>query len=140
MFATMAISSIPTDGSGRILVTDIGTNNFNALTCKSNESTTTFTSDWYYNPTSASLDPNHRIIVDVIQYGWIRNRDVKNGIVRLLQDSRVSNPTEGVFTCEVAEDLDSPITLGIYYPSEFKYLLFVNIISVSNTIGISQNI
>lgn len=116
----MDTGSIPTDGSGRLLVTDIGTNNFNALVCKSNKSTTTSTSDWYYNPSSPSLDPNHRIIIEVIQYGWIRNRVVDNGIVRLLRDSRVSNPAEGVFTCEVAEDLDSPISLGIYYASELN--------------------
>ena len=110
---------IPTDGSGRIFIMDIGRSNAKALICQSTMPTSTGTSDWYYNPTSLSLDPNDRIIVsEENDKGWFRNRNVQNGIVRLFKDGVMASPVEGVFTCEIAEDPDSPISLGIYYASE----------------------
>ena len=69
------------------------------------------------------LNPMTIIVSEEIQKGWIRNRDTENGIVRLLRDNRVSNPAEGVFTCEVEEDPGSPISLGIYYASESVLVL-----------------
>lgn len=109
---------IPTDGSGRIVVSDVGQNNFNALLCRSTHVTSTSTSDWYYHPTLPSIHSSDRIIVDdERQRGWTRTRDVNNGTVRLLRDEDIPSPLEGIFTCEIEEDPDSPIFLGIYYTS-----------------------
>ena len=109
--------NIPTDGSGRVLVTDIGKNNFNALLCQSTQNTSSSSSDWYYNPTAPSLHPNDRIVVgDDLERGWTRNRE--RGTVRLLRDQDVLSPLEGIFTCEIEEDPESPIFLGIYYASK----------------------
>ena len=110
---------IPIDGSERILITDIGTSNTDSLVCQSSEATTTHTADWYYNPTSLSLDPSERITVpDELERGWFRNRNIESQLVRLFRDEDTANALEGVFTCEVAEDPASPISVGIYYASE----------------------
>ena len=55
---------------------------------------------------------------DELERGWFRNRDIESRLVRLLRVEETANSLEGVFTCEVAEDPASPISVGIYYPSE----------------------
>ena len=66
-----------------------------------------------------SIHPNDRIIVeDERERGWTRNRDVENRIVRLLHNQSVPMRVEGIFTCEIEEDPESPIFLAIYYRSE----------------------
>lgn len=78
------------------------------------------TTNWYYNPTSFSLDRDDRIInlSEENDDGWFRTRDIQNGVVRLFRNDNIASPVEGVFTCEVAGDPDSPISLGVYYASE----------------------
>ena len=113
--------SIPTDGSGRVLITHInpnGDNDEDALICRSEISTFTSNSgNWFLNPTESSTDDGDRIMTPDPR-GWARNRDEVSGhrLVRL----RRSSPTaeEGVFTCDITGDNNTPRALGIYYPSE----------------------
>ena len=51
--------------------------------------------------------------------GWTRNRGDDSGhqLVRLKRVSATSE--EGVFTCNIPGDNNTPRALGIYYPSEF---------------------
>ena len=51
--------------------------------------------------------------------GWIRNRgdDSDHRLVRLKRVSATAE--EGVFTCNIPGDDNTPRALGIYYPSEF---------------------
>ena len=113
--------SIPTDGSGRVLITDInpsGDNNEDALICRSEIDT--FTSnggDWFLNPTEMSTDEGGRIVAPD-PAGWTRNRGLDSGhqLVRLRRVSATAE--EGVFTCHIPGDLNTPKALGIYYVSE----------------------
>ena len=52
--------------------------------------------------------------------GWVRNRDIDSEDYRLTRLRRVSaTAEEGVFTCDIPGDNNTPRYLGIYYPSEF---------------------
>ena len=118
-FSLTGYDSIPTDGSGRVLITDIndGDNNEDALICRSEIDT--FTSEfgnWFLNPTESRINERDRITSS--DSGWLRGRAVVSGhaLVRL---RRVSDTAlEGVFTCAIAGDNNNPRYLGIYYPSE----------------------
>ena len=62
-FSLTGYDSIPTDGSGRVLITDInpnGDNNEDALICLSEISNTTV-GDWYLHPTEMSTNEDDRI-------------------------------------------------------------------------------
>ena len=51
--------------------------------------------------------------------GWARNRGDDSGH-RLVRLKRVNTTAEeGVFTCHIPGDENTPRALGIYYPSEF---------------------
>ena len=107
-------NSIPTDGSGRILITDVGLSWADSLICDSDWTTSSASSNWYTNPVSQSTASGDRI-VNSDSRGWTRMRDPTNGIIRLRR--YVANPQEGVFTCHIVEDPTSPISVGIYYAS-----------------------
>ena len=120
-FSLRGNDSIPTDGSGRVLITDInssGDNNEDALICRSEIDT--FTSEfgnWYLHPTEMSTDEGDRIL-DPDTQGWFRNRALDSGH-RLVRLRRVSaTALEGVFTCSIFGDINIPRSLGVYYPSE----------------------
>ena len=117
-------NSIPTDGSGHVLITDInpnGDNDEDALICSSEIDTFTSTvntgGNWYLNPTERSTDDGDRIMNDDPR-GWTRNRALDSGhlLVRLRRLSATAE--EGVFTCDILGDNNTPRALGIYYPSE----------------------
>ena len=43
-------------------------------------------------------------------------------LVGLRRDGRAASggrPLEGVFTCDIPGDSNTPVSVGIYYPSEF---------------------
>ena len=114
-------NAIPTDGSGRVLITDIGDNDETALICRSE--TDTFTSsggDWYLHPTEMSTDDGDRIGSGdnggPDPRGWHRNKDIDSGhrLVRLRRGSTTAE--EGVFTCHIPGEFNSPVSVGIYYP------------------------
>ena len=106
--------SIPTDGSGRILVTDINSSESEALICQSS-SVGDGLGDWYLdredeNATDRIYGPNYR--------GWTRKRATIDGY-RIVSLKRVSDTAvEGRFTCRIPGDSDSPRGLLILYPSE----------------------
>ena len=121
-FSLRGDDSIPTDGSGRVLITDInpnGDNDEDALICRS-EIDTAF-GNWYLHPTEMSTDEGDRINIrrgGEPDRGWLRNRGLDSGH-RLVRLRRVSDTAvEGVFTCDIPGDDNTPRGLGIYYPSE----------------------
>ena len=133
-------SPITTDGSGRIVITDInpdGDNNEDALLCQSE---LTFDGiglglsnggDWFLHPsqqtTQDTSDGSVRI-ESTDPRGWHRDRGTVtiagSGIrrqVRLRRDDSVASggrALEGVFTCHIPGDSNTPVSVGIYYPSE----------------------
>ena len=121
-------SSIRADGSGRIVITDINpdgdgaTNNTNALICRSEMLTSG--GNWYLHPNQQTTDESYRIASNDIR-GWHRSRFVDvygHQLVGLRRDGRVASggrPLEGVFTCDIPGDSNTPVSVGIYYPSEF---------------------
>ena len=115
--------------TGRVLITDInpdgdndGKNDADALICRSEIDTFTSTAgNWFLNPTEMSTDEDDRIVnsnSDSVSRGWSRNRalDSSHRLVRLMRVSATAE--EGVFTCDIPGDIDTPRALGIYYPSE----------------------
>ena len=66
MTFTLRGNSIPTDGSGRVNVTDInpnGDNSEDALICRS-EGVISTIGDWFLHPTEMSTDVNDRVCVN----------------------------------------------------------------------------
>ena len=124
-------NSIPTDGSGRIVITDInpdGDNDENALICQSEVSFSGINDNWFLHPsqqtTQLTFNGSVRIENDDLR-GWRRNRDVVDGrrLVRLRRDDSIASggrALEGVFTCDIPGDSNTstPVSVGIYYPSE----------------------
>ena len=116
--------NIPTDGSGRILITDIGEGNTNSLICVTDDPGTNSSSEWYYDPTSPTTDIAVRIESNDDR-GWLRNRGTTTDgfrLVRLRRDVSETDSVEGVFTCDIAVDTGPPISVGIYYASESQYI------------------
>ena len=122
-------NSIPTDGSGRIVITDInpdGENDEDALFCRS-ELSISNNGNWFLHPTQLTTqnttDGSVRIESTDSQ-GWRRNRDVLDDhrqLVRLRRDDSIASggrALEGVFTCDIPGDSNTPVSVGIYYPSE----------------------
>ena len=117
--------SIPTDGSGRFVITDInpdGDNDVDALICLSELALSTG-GNWYLHPTQQTSDVSDKI-QSIDSRGWLRNRDlITDGrrLVRLRRYDSVASggrALEGVFTCDIAGDTNTPVHVGIYYPSE----------------------
>ena len=134
-------NSIPTDGSGRIVITDInpyGENDEDALFCQSEVSFSGINGNWFLHPsqqtTQLTFNGSVRIENDDLR-GWRRNRDVVDGrrLVRLRRDDSIASggrALEGVFTCDIPGDSNTstPVSVGIYYPSEsiYNYALYTN--------------
>ena len=115
--------SIPTDGSGRILVTDIvksvdNSTDPEALICQSRSGGG---GDWYLDledTNATSIADAHRIHGDEYR-GWTRNRNTMREGYRVVTLKRVSDTAmEGRFTCKIPGDSDSPRGLLILHPSE----------------------
>ena len=129
--------SIPTDGSGRLLITDIrlrngqrSTSDEDALICRSSGGVAELrishgAGDWYIDPelveTNTTLVSGERISGSNDR-GWTSNRDRENssGIyhhaVRLKRVSETA--VEGKFTCHIPNDSNNNKSLLILYPSE----------------------
>ena len=107
-------TTIPTDGSGRILITDIGTDNDNALICRTNTPNPGH-GNYYLHPSMVTISEGDWI-ESTDTRGWLRSRDVSNGLARLRRDG--TSWTEGVFTCLFQGISDPPISVRVYHPSE----------------------
>ena len=119
-------NSIPTDGSGRIVITDInsdGDNDVDALICQSELLALSDGDNWFLHPTQQTTDGSIRIEGDDPR-GWRRNRgghSETHRLVRLRRDDSIASgdrALEGVFTCDIPGDTNTPVYVGIYYPSE----------------------
>ena len=128
-------NSIPTDGSGRIVITDInpdGVNEEDALLCLS-ELAINDVGNWFLHPTQQTTQHTEDGSVRIEgsdSRGWRRNRDTfaigNSGfgqLVRLRRDDSIAiggRALEGVFTCHIPGDTpgNTPVHVGIYYPSE----------------------
>ena len=105
---------IPVDGSGRILITDIGYDIRNALNCSSLDVHVDAQDGiWYLHPTAKTNLFNFAI--NYSHRGWYENRDYH--AVRLWRDSGTI-AEEGVFTCDIIGDRNTPVSVGIYYNSK----------------------
>ena len=125
-FSLTGYDSIPTDGSGRVLITDInpsGDNNDDALICRSEvDNSYRGVGDWFLHPTDMS-DNNGDRIGCVDDRGWCMNRNyLKSRGHRLVRLRRYSaTAEEGVFTCDIPGDYNTPRALGVYYLSELLW-------------------
>ena len=59
-FSLTGYDSIPTNGSGHVVITDISRNNMDALICRS-ENVTSQEGNWYLNSNQQSTDADDRI-------------------------------------------------------------------------------
>ena len=127
-------NSIPTDGSGRIVITDInpdGDNDEDALICQSELIVLSDVGNWFLHPTHQTTQHTSDASVRIESTdprGWRRNRATVTisgsgtlRLVRLKRDDSIASggkALEGVFTCDIPEDTNTPVSVGIYYPSE----------------------
>ena len=119
----MGYTNIPTDGRGRILITDIGDTNEDALICSTDFETTGRSFIWYLDPSIATTS-RYKTIRSSDSRGWSIVRDTNNGISRLRRRSSYTTWTEGVFTCNYPNNRH--IYVGIYHPSELYIKLFID--------------
>ena len=106
---------LPVDGSGRILITDIGYSEDSSLWCSSLD-VGTHESAWYLHPSRRSIADGDMIHSSgEADRGWQENR-YYNGL-RLRRDS-VTIAEEGVLTCNIVGDSNTPVSVGVYYHSE----------------------
>ena len=139
-------NSIPTDGSGRIVITDInpdGDNNEDALICLSELRNISSGGNWYLHPTQQTTEQTNDSSVRIESTdsrGWQRNRallDDDRRLVRLRRDDSAAiggRALEGVFTCDIPGDSNTstPVSVGIYYPSEshVQSLIFTTLLCI----------
>ena len=116
--------SIPSNGTVPISIHEIGDNATGALVCES-EGWTLEKGEWYLHPTKQSIDEGYRIDSSpgVADQGWhvLNTLSDMNIIgtrkVRLWRDSD-SIAEEGMFTCHIKGDINTPVSVGIFYHSE----------------------
>ena len=133
--------SIPTDGSGRLLITDISlhngpsrTSDEEPLICRSNKNVGELLGDlhsnaWYLDPevikTTTNTVTGERISYGDYDRGWTVNRghvhvsgegSLFHRVVRLKRVSETA--LEGKFTCHIINDSNNNRSLIILYPSE----------------------
>ena len=111
--------NISTDGSGRIDINDIPFSGIiSALICQSSTALTG-SGAWYLHPTELTTEERDRI-KDTSQ-GWHSTRATISDTNHQVRLRRGVSPSaqEGVFTCHIPGDSDTPISVGIYYPSEY---------------------
>ena len=113
-FSLVDYTNIPTDGSGCILISNIGFDDTNALICWS-ETPNPYGPDYYLHPSMQTTNQGDCIENTDIQ-GWTKNRDTPNGIIRLRRIS--TSWTEGVLTCRFHGISDPSISVGVYYSSK----------------------
>ena len=112
---------ISNDGSGYVNITDIGDTNGNALICRSGKAISS-SGNWYLHPTAMSTDDGDRIGSPPPDRGWRRNRAANSEGHRLVRLRRATDTAEeGVFTCHIPGDFGTPVSVGVYYPSESYY-------------------
>ena len=132
---TLRGASIPADGSIHILITDIGYSNENTLVCRSGIPLSVG-GNWYLHPTEMSIENNYEIMVSDSR-GWNRTVDTDSEghrLVRLKRDSDTAE--EGVFSCHIPGDNNTPISVGIYYPCKSNFLHgHKYIIGINNALG-----
>ena len=126
--------SIPTDGSGRVLITDISlhngltsTSDEDALFCHATQDITILREldigDWYLEPDFQTTSAYGKRIDGDNDRGWTRNSEysvnVSGIFYRLVRLKRVSKTAgEGKFTCHIPRDSNNNKSLLILYPSE----------------------
>ena len=125
-------NSIPTDGSVRIVITDINPDGDNdnledVLICQSDEPTSV-NGDWFLHATHQTTQHTNDGSIRIESTdprGWRRSRTQGTGhihrTVTLRRDDSVASEgraLEGVFTCDFPRDANVPASVGIYYPSK----------------------
>ena len=122
---TVTLAGEDVAANNSILITDVNPTNSEdanqALICLSEltaEETLFENGDWYLHPTQQSTEDGDRI-QHFDSRGWHRNRFSPNRQrgVRLFRVSQIA--VEGVFTCHIPGDINTPVSVGIYYHSEF---------------------
>ena len=83
---------------------------------------------WYINPEMESIEEEDRITDGDVR-GWVRTTVGLSNNIRqvIMRREAVSGAVEGVFTCEIVNDIINPIrSLYVLYPSELL-LTYYNI-------------
>ena len=83
---------------------------------------------WYINPEMESIDPEDQITDGDVR-GWVRTRVGLSNNIRqvIMRREAASGAVEGIFTCEIVNDIINPIrSLSVLYPSELL-LTYYNI-------------
>ena len=128
---------IPTDGSGRLLITDISltygqtqTSNDSALFCHATRDVKTVhqldIGDWYLQPDFETTTAIGERIDGGNDRGWMRERGnvflyKSSPLYRQVRLKRVSETAvEGKFTCHIPEDSNNNKYLFILYPNEYE--------------------
>ena len=107
-------TSIPTDGSGRILITDIGLVDASALICQSDVATAAGNANWYLHPTQLSTAEGNRI-QSTDPRGWSKNRGTDSNGHRLVRLKRHSITHCGLCCVSILkQSLSDPLPVAIF--------------------------
>ena len=85
---------------------------------------------WYINPEMESTAMEDQITDGDVR-GWVRTRVGLSNNIRqvIMRREAVSGAVEGVFTCEIVNDINPIRSLYVLYPSELLLTYYNNIIT-----------
>ena len=82
---------------------------------------------WYINPFMTSIRAQDQIFIDEVFRGWVSTRLALSDIQQvILRRHSATGSVEGVFTCQIGNDINPIRSLYILYPSELL-LTYYNI-------------
>ena len=80
--------------------------------------------NWYINPEMESTAPEDRITNDVDDRRWVRTRPttLPNSIYQsTMRRQSATGSVEGIFTCQIGNDINPIRSLYVLYPSELYH-------------------
>ena len=83
---------------------------------------------WYINPFMASIRAQDQIFIDEVFRGWVSDRlSLPNDIQQvILRRHSATGSVEGVFTCQIGNDINARRFFYILYPSELLLTYYNN--------------
>ena len=75
--------------------------------------------NWYINPEMESTASEDQILNDVDDRRWVRTRAILSNIHQvILRRESATGAVEGIFTCQIGNDINPTRSLYVLYPSE----------------------
>ena len=93
-------------------------------------------SNWYINPENESTATEDQLLIDDDR-GWVRTRVILSSIYHvIMKREAATGAVEGIFTCQIGNDINPTRSLYVLYPSELLLTYYIIIISIQIQLNI----